>query len=199
MVWPVLVNVPLLKMKPPAPLAVMDPWLVKPIPFVLIYLICVALIGIPIMMSEIMIGRAAQKQPVAAFHTLQGRKTAWAGLGWLGVFAGFIILSYYVVIAGWATTVFLFLDVDWLKVHVVVMGIGQCGTGFFAVWTVHHDCDESHHIARTQRGRFKNWISYNMFFHVEHHLFPAVPTCHLPELSRRLDRVAPELQEKNVY
>jgi len=70
--------------------------------FVLIYLACVALIGVPIMMSEIMIGRAAQKQPVAAFHALQGRKTAWAGVGWLGVVAGFIILSYYIVVAGWA-------------------------------------------------------------------------------------------------
>ena len=70
--------------------------------FVLIYLLCVALIGIPVMVSEIMIGRAAQKQPVAAFHELQGKRTAWAGVGWMGVVAGFIILSYYIVIAGWA-------------------------------------------------------------------------------------------------
>jgi SNF family Na+-dependent transporter len=70
--------------------------------FVLIYLICVALVGLPIMMSEIMIGRAAQRQPVAAFHQLQGKRTSWAGVGWLGVIAGFIILSYYIVIAGWA-------------------------------------------------------------------------------------------------
>jgi fatty acid desaturase len=34
---------------------------------------------------------------------------------------------------------------------------------------------------------------------VEHHLFPAVPTCHLPELSKRLDEVAPELLSKNVW
>ena len=88
-------------------------------------------------------------------------------------------------IAAWLTTVFFLLDIPALKIHAVVMVIGQCGTGFFAVWTVHHDCESEHHIARTQRGRLKNWISYNMFFHVEHHLFPAVPTCHLPELARR--------------
>lgn len=70
--------------------------------FVLIYLVCILLVGIPIMMAEIMIGRAAQKQPVAAFHTLQGKRTGWAGIGWLGVVAGFIILSYYIVVAGWA-------------------------------------------------------------------------------------------------
>lgn len=70
--------------------------------FVLIYLVCVALVGLPIMMAEIMIGRSAQKQPVGAFRQLQGGRTAWAGVGWLGVLAGFIILSYYIVVAGWA-------------------------------------------------------------------------------------------------
>jgi len=70
--------------------------------FVLIYLVCIALVGLPIMMAEIMIGRAAQKQPVVAFEKLQGKKTSWTAVGWLGVMAGFVILSYYVVVAGWA-------------------------------------------------------------------------------------------------
>jgi SNF family Na+-dependent transporter len=69
--------------------------------FVLIYLFCIAMVGIPIMMAEIMIGRAAQKQPVAAFHALQGQRTGWAAVGWMGVVAGFVILSYYIVVAGW--------------------------------------------------------------------------------------------------
>lgn len=70
--------------------------------FVLIYLVCIAIVGIPIMMAEIMIGRAAQAQPVVAFEKLQGRKTGWAAVGWMGVLAGFVILSYYIVVAGWA-------------------------------------------------------------------------------------------------
>lgn len=70
--------------------------------FVLIYLVCIAVVGLPIMAAEIMIGRAAQKQPVGAFSTLQGRQTGWSAIGWLGVITGFIILSYYVVVAGWA-------------------------------------------------------------------------------------------------
>ncbi len=70
--------------------------------FVLIYLVCIALVGLPIMAAEIMIGRAAGKQPVGAFEALHGGKTGWAVIGWLGVFAGFIILSYYVVVAGWS-------------------------------------------------------------------------------------------------
>ena len=49
-----------------------------------------------------MIGRAAQKQPIAAFHVLEGRKTPWSVVGWLGVIGGFLILSYYIVVAGWA-------------------------------------------------------------------------------------------------
>ena len=70
--------------------------------FVLIYLVCIGLVGIPIMMAEILIGRAAQAQPVVAFERLQGRRTPWAAVGWLGVIAGFVILSYYIIVAGWA-------------------------------------------------------------------------------------------------
>ena len=70
--------------------------------FVLIYLICIALVGLPILIAEIMIGRAAQAQPVLAFKKLQGGRTGWSLVGWLGVVAGFIILSFYIVVAGWA-------------------------------------------------------------------------------------------------
>jgi fatty acid desaturase len=64
---------------------------------------------------------------------------------------------------------------------------------------VHHHCDRTHYIARTLRNKIKNGITFNMFLHIEHHLFPRVPTCHLPELSRRIDRVAPELKSKIVF
>ncbi len=98
-----------------------------------------------------------------------------------------------------ALLAFFVLDVNWLRYHVCAMVVGQCFSAFFAVWTVHHDCDRSHYIARTLRNDLKSFVSYNMFYHVEHHLFPAVPTCHLPELARRLDRVAPELRSKIVW
>ncbi len=86
-----------------------------------------------------------------------------------------------------------------LRYHVSAMLVAQCFTAFFAVWTVHHHCDRTHYIARTLRNRIKNRISFNMFLHIEHHLFPRVPTCHLPELSRRIDNVAPELKKKIVF
>ncbi|RDH80771.1 MAG: sodium-dependent transporter [endosymbiont of Galathealinum brachiosum] len=73
--------------------------------FVLVYLICIAAIGIPIMMAEVMLGRRGRQSPVntmAALAAEEGRPASWALLGWLGVVAGFLILSYYSVIAGWA-------------------------------------------------------------------------------------------------
>ena len=86
-----------------------------------------------------------------------------------------------------------------LQYHVCAMGVGHCLTAFFAVWTVHHHCDRTHYIARTLRNRILNAVTFNMFLHIEHHLFPLVPTCHLGELSRRIDRAAPELKSKIVF
>ena len=101
--------------------------------------------------------------------------------------------------AVWIALVFKGFDSSTLRYHVSAMAIGQCLTAFFAVWTVHHHCDRTHYIARTLRNKIKNGITFNMFLHIEHHLFPRVPTCHLPELSRRIDRVAPELKGRIVF
>lgn len=67
--------------------------------FVLMYLISILLIGLPIMIAEIIIGRRTQLSPVGAMTALGGKNWTW--LGWLGVATGFIILSYYSVVAGW--------------------------------------------------------------------------------------------------
>lgn len=83
--------------------------------------------------------------------------------------------------------------------HVALMAIAQGLTGFFAVWTVHHDVNEEQQVARTMRHRLKSALALGMFFHLEHHLFPRVPTCHLPRLADRLDEAAPELSKVTVY
>jgi len=73
--------------------------------FVLVYLLCIALIGIPIMMAEIMLGRRGKQSPINTMIALakeEHRSPSWMWLGWMGVVAGFLILSYYSVIAGWA-------------------------------------------------------------------------------------------------
>lgn len=73
--------------------------------FVLVYLICIACIGIPIMMAEILLGRRGRQSPINTMRVLakeEGRNPHWQWLGWAGVVTGFLILSYYSVIAGWA-------------------------------------------------------------------------------------------------
>jgi len=67
--------------------------------FVVVYLVIVALVGVPLMMSEFIVGRLAQESPAKAVRRLGG--AAWAPLGWLFVLCGLGILAYYSVIAGW--------------------------------------------------------------------------------------------------
>lgn len=69
--------------------------------FIIIYLICIAIIGLPVLIAEILIGRTTQRDPVGAFYKLSNSKL-WASVGGMGVVGGFLILSFYAVIAGWA-------------------------------------------------------------------------------------------------
>jgi fatty acid desaturase len=80
-----------------------------------------------------------------------------------------------------------------LVYHLLAMSCGQCLTAFFAVWITHHHCSDDALVARTQRARLVNFLSYGMFFHLEHHLFPAVPVSRLGRLAARLDAAVPEL------
>ncbi len=72
--------------------------------FVLVYLACIVAVGLPIMIAEILIGRRTQKSPVGALKQALG--PAWGWLGGLGVMTGFVILSYYLVVAGWTLRYF---------------------------------------------------------------------------------------------
>lgn len=80
-----------------------------------------------------------------------------------------------------------------LLYHIAAVTLAQCLTAFFAVWITHHDTDHDGLGARTQRSRLINLATYNMFFHLEHHLFPAVPVKRLGHLAERLDRAFPQL------
>lgn len=73
--------------------------------FVLVYLGCILLIGVPVMMAEVLIGRHGRKSPVNSMKdvvALSSVDKRWTNVGWLGVLAALLILSFYVVIAGWA-------------------------------------------------------------------------------------------------
>jgi NSS family neurotransmitter:Na+ symporter len=72
--------------------------------FVLVYLLCIAAVGLPIMMAEILVGRKTQKAAVGGLAAAIG--PVWGWVGGLGVFTGFVILGYYTVIAGWTLRYF---------------------------------------------------------------------------------------------
>ena len=71
--------------------------------FVLIYLACILIIGLPIMMAEIVIGRRASSSPVNSMKSAaldSNRSSNWQLIGWGGLVAGILILSFYSVLAG---------------------------------------------------------------------------------------------------
>jgi neurotransmitter:Na+ symporter, NSS family len=73
--------------------------------FVLVYLVCVFAIAVPIMISELVLGRRGRRNPVTTMQILGDEEAghpAWRYAGVVGVFAGLLILSFYSVIAGWA-------------------------------------------------------------------------------------------------
>ncbi len=73
--------------------------------FMLMYLLCILLIGIPVLMAEVMIGRRGRQSPglsVKALAIEAKVNPLWQIAGWMGLVGGFLILSFYSVIAGWA-------------------------------------------------------------------------------------------------
>lgn len=86
----------------------------------------------------------------------------------------------------------------WLRYHVIAMMAANTLVGFFAVWAVHHGCEADGVFARSERRHWCNWLTVNLLFHVEHHLFPAVPANHLPTLALRLDQAAPQWRGQPV-
>jgi NSS family neurotransmitter:Na+ symporter len=72
--------------------------------FVLVYVIAILLIATPIMLAEMIMGRHARRSAPAAFKTIaeaRGSSSKWGLVGWMGLFALFLVLSFYSVIAGW--------------------------------------------------------------------------------------------------
>ncbi len=68
--------------------------------FTIVYLICILVVGLPIVVSEFVLGRKTQLSPVGAFTSLAPNSN-WKWVGMLGVSSAFIILSFYGVVGGW--------------------------------------------------------------------------------------------------
>lgn len=96
--------------------------------FVFVYLLCVLLICLPIMVAELVVGRAAQLDPVGSFNALRPHGRWWL-VGVLGVLAGAGILSFYSVIAGWS------LAYIWFAGTGAVSGDADAIGTFFATFT----------------------------------------------------------------
>lgn len=98
--------------------------------FVLVYLLCVALIGIPLMMAEVLIGRRGRQSPANSLQALSieaGASAGWQVLGWVGMLTGLVILSYYSVIAGWLLA-YLMRMASGVFVRVTAEGAGSIFT-----------------------------------------------------------------------
>ena len=73
--------------------------------FVIAYLFCIALVGFPVLVAEWLIGRRGQKNPINTFADVaasEGKSRSWGIIGATGILGGFLILSFYSVIGGWA-------------------------------------------------------------------------------------------------
>ena len=69
--------------------------------FVIVYLGCIAIIGVPLLLTAFIIGRKTRKDPVGAYREL-APGTVWGANGWLAVAGSFTIITFYSVVAGWA-------------------------------------------------------------------------------------------------
>ena len=77
--------------------------------FLLLYILFVFFLGLPIMMSEFVIGRRSQRNTVGAFRQLGPQYKRWTFVGVLGIVAAFLIYSFYSTVAGW-TLNYVFLS-----------------------------------------------------------------------------------------
>jgi len=74
--------------------------------FVLVYILCLLILGLPVMTMEFTVGRAAQKSPVKMFQTLEKPGQKWGFMGYLALIANFALMAFYTVVCGWIINYF---------------------------------------------------------------------------------------------
>ncbi len=75
--------------------------------FLFSYFVCVLVVGIPIFIAEMMLGRSSQRAAVGAYEHHDVKEKGWKAIGWFGVLSSFLIMSFYSVIAGWGMSYIL--------------------------------------------------------------------------------------------
>ena len=110
--------------------------------FVIVYLVCIVIVGLPIMMAEVLLGRRGRRNPVATMRLLGEEESGtgnWSLIGAIGICTGFLILSLYSVIAGWAvayvvesaSNAFAGADADTVERIFVSLSTNPLQTGFW--------------------------------------------------------------------
>ena len=122
--------------------------------------------------------------------SLRNQRIAWLEFGLIAL----VVITAIVLTVLTIPAIAMLAQV--LIYHLLTMMLANASVGIIAVWGVHHDCDET--IARTERNPVVNFLTFNLLYHVEHHLFPAVPSNNLPELANRLDAAVPHLTKVHV-
>jgi NSS family neurotransmitter:Na+ symporter len=69
--------------------------------FLLVYLAATIVVGLPVMIAETMLGRAARANAVTSFEILAPRQPQWKAIGWMGFAAALLIMAFYSEVAGW--------------------------------------------------------------------------------------------------
>ena len=82
--------------------------------FLFSYIVCIIVIGIPVLIGELLLGRHSQRAAVGAFEVLSQERPKWKIAGWFGVLSSFLIMSFYSVIAGWGMS-YVLMSLSGLK------------------------------------------------------------------------------------
>lgn len=75
--------------------------------FLFTYILCIVVIGVPVLIGELLLGRKSRRAAVGAFEVLSKGDSSWKISGWFGVLSSFLIMSFYSVIAGWGMSYIL--------------------------------------------------------------------------------------------
>lgn len=125
--------------------------------------------------------RALIKSPIYPFyiHIVALRAAPIAQKRWIQA-----ELAASVLVQG---TLLLWCESPVLMLYSLMMLVANVSAPMVGIWAVHRQCEGSPVNARSCRSRVMNLLTCGMFYHAEHHLFPAVPTRHLAELAERID------------
>lgn len=69
--------------------------------FILLYLVCLVVLGLPILICEYAVGRASRHSVAKAFSDLEPEHTNWHRFGWFGIAGNYLLMMFYTMVAGW--------------------------------------------------------------------------------------------------